>query len=342
MFRPILWTAPGLGAGAVGAPRNDGAGALTVTEPFSARSAWRAFGLDNFDLQTPAQWAVQGDAVAQGGLSRLAAGALGAFSGFAEAAQRQRRDWADSLLYDFDRLSGRSFDALERAEPGAVIVAHPRERQQVSVYSDAERWGLSLDRHARVLSLVSPGSSALAAAVFARRTADALDEPVATVSPSRGMRDLAYDLTAPFEQGGALPGVGDRGGRCLASMSDMARLSRDGFALAVTHRLGGNVLASLLAGVERDAGSARGSQRLGAFKALRAITFGGAAALSQLPFAPMHILGGQDGYGWSISDPEQTIARVEMFAGGHLNPSLPGALRYDALLREAAIDLGFL
>lgn len=269
--------------------------------------------------------------------ARSAAGFFGAISGFSDAAQRQRRDWADALLYDLDRLDERSLQTLARAGSEAVAVAHPKGRRAVAVYDDAERWALSLDRDVRVMALISPGSSMAAAAAFARQTADALGEPVAAAAPPRTLRDLLLDLSTPLENGlGAA--VGPNPGRPgLTAPLALLRQSRRGFRLFVCHRLGARLLGDLLAADE--ARTSGGQPPVSA--AARIVTIGGASAPLGRQDA-VHVIGAQDWYGWAISDPTLSALRVAACCGGHLRPAAPGALPFETMLCDAAADLGCL
>lgn len=258
----------------------------------------------------------------RGSLLSLDGGASGSMSAsqdgsaFGATAQRRRRDWADGLLYDLESLDPRSDQAVKACRAGAALVAHPDADRPIAVYSDAGRFLLSLDRGARVLALAGPGSSAVAAAVLAQRTADALGEPVVGVAPPRGMSDLTLDLVAPVDPRGVSAAA-------RTSLATLLRGGRRDFALIVAHRLGGLWLS------ETDCAAKT-----------RIITVGGAAEPTGREDA-LHLIGGQDWYGWSISTSARLVSRVAPFAGGHINPKLPYAFPFDAFVCEAAADLGF-
>ena len=240
--------------------------------------------------------------------------------------QRRRRDLADAMLYDMGRLGPRSQEALagEQASPGAVVVATPNESRPLAVYADARRWSLSLDRDARIFALVSPGSSAMAAAVFASDVADALGEAVATLVPPRELPDLTADLSAPLLRSGeAAPQAAPSAElERIRLLQELLAEERAKFELVVCYRLG-----------------ARWLEASGCSDRTRIVTIGGAAAPWGRDDA-LHLIGAQDWYGWSISGGAQRPVRVSPFAGGHLNPSLPCAFPLAEALREAAADLG--
>ena len=310
-WRPTPWsTGPWLDAASTAAPLAAACAAPRAAEPRSLFDSWSGWDIGS-------GWSD--------------------FLFWSEGLQRRRRDTIDAALYDFGRLDRRARAALAdcgTAHP--VLVAHPHGRRGLTVYPGAEEWGMSIDAGARVLALVGPGSSALAAAAFARHVADSLGEPVVAAPPGRRLSDLTLDLWTPLEAvwADSMPSVGDEVD--AAPLLALARAGRAGLSMIVSHGLGGRLLAELLR-LDLEEGRREGCCRATEGAVLAMI--GGAPALPTAQ-AALHLIGGCDWFGWSISDPAHEPWRIAPFAGGHLNPSAPGALPLEGLLGEAAAALG--
>lgn len=251
--------------------------------------------------------------------------------------QMRRRDLIDAALYDLGRLGKRDRLALDAAAmEEAVIVAHPEGRRPLCVYPSAEAWSMSIDAEARILSLVAPGSSPVAAAAFARQIADARGEPVLTAAPAREPFDLVLDLVAPLERlAGRAQGGGSRPdrGRIEALLEVLSRAPE--LRLIVSHGLGGATLADLL---EAETDAARERRRPVAPAGLRVVTLGGAPALPSR-FEAAHGIGAFDAFGWAISDPLETIRLIAPFSGASVHPRTPGALPLEGALEELVGEL---
>lgn len=242
---------------------------------------------------------------------------------FAVEASAPYKDVLDGLLYDTTILTpGDRAAAAELAEAGprALAAVRPQGARPPRVYETARAALRGADALAGAVVAPTPGAGALGAVAFARQVADALDAAVIALAPEQVAPDAIACMLAPDESD---PSPGDE------TLVALFAGARTGGRIAVSHGLGGGRLCRAFCGPFAETHQ-RGDSPL------RAITIGGAPATPPAVRAH-HALGGLDGYGWSISDPDARIAVSPPFAGHRLSrwPG-PPSFDLDGLLANVA------
>lgn len=272
---------------------------------------------------------------------------------------RQRNALLDYLFYDLRVLENHESADLapHYAAEGAVLLVHPTDRAEITVFQDYDAFRASKHTgEAKALAVAGVGSSALGAAAFARNVADALDAPVLAVVSGYGLSDLLAEAMGGFFWFGAMNSV-----RHLFEMfDDVTRPHHSTFAFSakpVLDQLRASfdvkTVIALLAGHDIDliVGHSKGNlvisealfalsetdaPRAAALAAkTRIVTIGAKIAMPR-PFRDViDVMGEHDGFGRMNSRPDIADDITVPGAGHHTNTELPGHVDVTNVVSQA-------